>query len=43
MAEALILFGEERRLWMMAGARGLPMAPSLEFKFSVSWVVFCVF
>jgi hypothetical protein len=41
MAEALILLGEERRLWMMVGARGLShlMPPSWEVKSGVAWVV----
>jgi hypothetical protein len=39
MAESLILFGNERRMWMMAGARGLShlMPPSQELRPSISF------
>jgi hypothetical protein len=42
MVESLILLGEERRLWMLAGARGLShlTAPSQEAKCGV-WSLCC--
>ena len=38
LAGTLMTFGEERRLWVMAGARGLSLltAPSLEIRVNTS-------